>query len=150
MLRITHVVNQIRILIEESKKRLDNDYYKYELEKLRIMFETHISNELNRRVVESYRNVLQEELEELFNAIQEMRLDELDSVTRTEVSLPAECLYPFSKLSDAVYGDGYTSLVASDNFKKYIGDIVDLENIESTRELYVVIKAGFYKYYTER
>lgn len=45
IIKVTDPLKQINILISELKKRLENDYYSYELTKLKILFETPISNE---------------------------------------------------------------------------------------------------------
>lgn len=72
-------LKQIEILIEENEKRLQNDYYKYELQKLHIVFCTSIHNMRNNEVVQAYRNALLNAIPDLFENIQEMRLEEIHS-----------------------------------------------------------------------
>ena len=88
--RVNSVVEQIEILIHESKVRLDNDYYNFALEELRLIY------------------------------------------------------YAFSKLSDAVWGNGYSGLVDFHYLQNSVERIADLSACNSSQEVYVVLKAGFF------
>lgn len=142
--RTDSINHQISVLIEEAKRRFNNDYYNYELEKLKVIFATPIVSPQNLNVVNQYRAALRAEVDELFAVLQEMRLVDLKSTRNIDDSCPSECLYMFSKLADVVFGDGHMQFFGIDTFRTYLGDSIDFENIESAKELYVIIKAGFF------
>lgn len=55
-------LNQIHILMEEVKKRSENDYYKEDLNRLKILFSADIKGEKNKSIVEKYRKLLKKSL----------------------------------------------------------------------------------------
>lgn len=136
-------LKQIEILIEENEKRLQNDYYKYELQKLHIVFCTSIHNMRNSEVVQAYRNTLLNAIHDLFENIQEMRLEEIHSQYLLDIDCPPEYHYFFSKLSEAMYG-GVPFIVTLGGIIDYLADVVDLLDCISLQEKYVVTIAGFY------
>lgn len=136
--------HQISVLIEEAKQRFNNDYYNYELEKLKLIFFTPITSSKNLSIVNRYRTALKAEVDELLTVLQEMQLIDLKSTRDIDDSCPSECQYMFSKLADVAFGDGHLQIFGIDTFRMYLGDSIDFENIESAKELYVVIKAGFF------
>jgi len=136
-------LKQIEILIEENEKRLQNDYYKYELQKLHIVFCTSIHNMRNNEVVQAYRNALLNAIPDLFENIQEMRLEEIHSQYLLDIDCPPEYHYSFSKLSEAMYG-GVPFIVTLGGIIDYLADVVDLLDCISLQEKYVVTIAGFY------
>ena len=138
---------QIDILIKELKQRLYNEYYNFELEKLKMVFDTCISDELNLNAVTEYRTALLTVIEELYISLQEMQFDELESAKRIDRDLPDDCRYAFEKLSDAVFGSSSFYLVNDNKFTKYLTGIVDFESTRTYKERFVVIKAGFYIYF---
>ena len=139
--RVTSPIEQIEILIKEGKHRFDNDYYNYELEKLRIIFNASITNSLNLKLVDHYRTTLLNKIEEIFTNLQQMIISELQSI---DDSCPSDCQYAFSKLSDAVYGASYQTYIDIEKFKAYLDKIVDFSNYQTWEELYVIIIAGFF------
>lgn len=139
--RATSPAEQIEILIKENKQRLDNDYYNYELEKLRIIFNASITNSKNLKLVNHYKTTLSDKIEEIFTNLQLMIISELQSIND---SYPSDCQYAFSKLSDAVYGAGYHAYIDIEKFKAYLGKLVDFSNYQTWEELYVIIIAGFF------
>lgn len=144
--KVDCVTDQINILIGESIERLNNDYYNYELKKLSIIFNTAIISEKNLAVVDSYRKALIPEVDELFQVLQTMTLGDLESTNKINDAVPDSCHYSFSKLSEAVYGDGYgyTPLVSMSVLKDALRSVVDLDEVETFTELYVVVLAGFF------
>lgn len=135
---------QILVLIKEAKQRFDNDYYNYELEQLKIIFSTQITNPTNLRIVNQYRTALLCKVDELFAVLQEMRLITLESTEKINDHCPTEYQYTFSKLVDAVFCSGSIQLVNINDFKVCLGHLIDFGNIESIEELYVCVKAGFF------
>lgn len=126
-------------------QRFFNDYYNFELEQLKMIFSTPVSSKKNLKVVDRYREALKYEVEELFTVLQEMRLETLESTKKIDTSAPTRCQYAFSKLSDVVFSDGPLQLVNVNAFKADLGDIIDSADIGSAKELYVILKAGFFE-----
>lgn len=141
IIRDGNPTNQIEILIREAKQRLNNDYYNYELEELRMIFTTVITNSKNQELVERYRTALLGEIEKIFTYLQQMIISELQSI---DDSYPPDCQYAFSKLSDVVYGEGYPVLIDIGKFKTHLDEIANLSDYHTYEELYVIIKAGFF------
>lgn len=142
--RTDSINHQILVLIEEATQRFNNDYYNYELEKLKIIFSTPIISPQNLRVADQYRAALKSEVDELFTALQEMQLIDLESTRNINDSCPTKCQYEFSKLSDVVFGNDPIHLISIDTFEVYLGDLIDFKSVESEGELYAIIKAGFF------
>lgn len=95
-------LEQIMTLQHENTVRLDNDYYRYELNKMYIVFGTSVQNEQNQKAVNIFRHALQRPIQEFYENIQEMRISEIASQKILEPSYPFECQYAFSKLCEAV------------------------------------------------
>ena len=141
IMRSASPTEQIEILIKENKQRFDNNYYNYELENLRLIFNASITNSKNLKLVDHYRTTLLNKIEEIFTNLQQMIISELQSI---HDSCPSDCQYAFSKLSDTVYGAGYLAYIDIEKFDTYLGKLVDLSNYQTWEELYVIIIAGFF------
>lgn len=143
-IRLGLEITKSLVLIKEAKQRFDNDYYNYELDQLKIIFSTQITNPTNLRIVNQYRTALLCKVDELFAVLQEMRLITLESTEKINDHCPTEYQYTFSKLVDAVFCSGSIQLVNINDFKVCLGHLIDFGNIESIEELYVCVKAGFF------
>lgn len=137
-------LKQIMILQHENVVRLDNEYYKYELGKLQIIFGCSIRNEKNQNAVNIYRHALQKTIQEFYDNIQEMRISEIASQKVLEPSYPFEYQYAFSKLSEAVYSGNIPYVTPWKSLDEYLSGVVDIRNCDSIGEAYVVAMAGFY------
>ena len=142
--RVNSVVEQIEILIHESKVRLDNDYYNFALEELRLIYTVEIHSMQNKKLVEKYRIALIEKVNEIFALLQDMSLKDLTSEEKINDKCPPDCYYAFSKLSDAVWGNGYSGLVDFHYLQNSVERIADLSACNSSQEVYVVLKARFF------
>ena len=141
--RSDSIIEQIEILKREEKDRYDNDYLKYALEKLRIIFSTDIKSPKNQVTVEKYRSVMRVRLDEIFDILQTMQLEELPSDKYIDDSPPSKYQYPFSKLCEMIYGGAYNHF-ALHMLKDGLGDVTDFENI-TIDEIYVTLCAQFYE-----
>ena len=139
----TDVISTVEILLEENKQRFNNDYYDYELQKIKRVFEVEEA-EQNKTVLDSYKNALKMELEEIKDRLQNMELDELESQVNDDI--PMGIHYPFSKLSDAVWQEEYCMFFdcAFEAVKKQFAGIVDFNESMSLEEVYVLACAGAY------
>lgn len=138
------ITEQISILIRESKDRLNNEYYNYELQKLNIIFSTPVSYSQNIVIVNRYKKALMQKVSEIFQALQNMTFEELPSEKVIDDSAPSSCQYAFSKLCDVVYGRGYSALISISSLKSALDSIVNLDETSSYYELYVVALSGFF------
>lgn len=142
----TEINEKITVLIEENKRRLDSDYYDYELNKLKIIFEqSNFKNPKNQRVVDIYQKDLLLEIEEIHKHLQGMSLDELD--TESEVACPQKYQYMFSKLSESVWGGGYAYVMKDmivEELNKCIYPVAIIENDMTLEEIYVLFMAANY------
>lgn len=142
----TEVSEKILLLIEENKKRLDCDYYDYELNKLRVIFaQSKFQNPKNQKVVNAYQKDLLLELEEIQSHLQDMSMDELDA--SIEVEYPQKYHYIFSKLSDSIWGEGYVYAMKDmivEELNKCIYPIAILEKDMTLEEMYVLFLASNY------
>lgn len=142
--RVSSVIEQIEILIHESKMRFDNDYYNFALEELRLIYSTEIHSMQNEKLVEKYRIALIEKVNEIFAFLQDMSLKNLTSDEKINDKCPPDCHYAFSKLSDVVWGNDYRELVDFRCLQNSIESIANLSACNSPEEVYVVLKAGFF------
>lgn len=141
------ISERILLLIEENKKRLDCDYYDYELNKLRIVFEhSNFQNPKNKKVVEDYQKILLLELDEIQHNLQNMIMDELD--IDVDVEFPEKYHYTFSKLSDSVWGVGYAYAIKDmivETLNECIYPTAIIENEMTLEEIYVLFLAANYE-----
>ena len=137
------IIEQIDILIREERDRYDNDYLKYALEKLRVIFSTNIKSPKNQAIVEKYRSVMRIRLDEIFDILQTMQLKDLPSDMYIDDSPPSKYQYPFSKLCEMIY-DGAYNYFALSMLEDGLGDVIDFENI-TIDEIYVTLCAHFYE-----
>jgi len=144
--RKTEIDGRIALLIEENKKRLNCDYYDYELNKLRLIFkQSNFKNPKNQKVVDIYQKDLLLELEEIQNHLQNMNVNELD--TEIDVECPSKSQYLFSKLADSVWGGGYAYILKDTivkEFNKCIYPIAIIEKDMTLEEIYVLFLAANY------
>ena len=98
----------------------------------------------NKKLVEKYRIALIEKVNEIFALLQDMSLKDLTSEEKINDKCPPDCYYAFSKLSDAVWGNGYSGLVDFHYLQHSVERIADLSACNSSQEVYVVLKAGFF------
>lgn len=138
---------QLRILDEENKKRCNNDYYKYIIDELKLIFETQITNPDNLSKVNQYRKTIEPAIEELRMALQEAKLDEIISYEECNQygkTFPHSVSSGFSELADSVFTDTFSYPVFLPSLIQYISPVVTIIGNESDEELYVLAKTAFY------
>ncbi len=138
-------LDNINNLIEENKKRFDNDYYDYELKKMKIVFETKLSPyEENIVTTSLYKSVLRDELNEIKNKLQNMELEDLEH--QIDVDIPNKILYVFSKLSDSVWSNTMCNRfeLTIETINEFFNGIITLDYTMSQQEVYVLTLSGLY------
>jgi len=134
-------VEQIDILLSETKDRLDNEYYTYELNKLKQLFETQISNNCNLKIVEKYRKLSKNTINEIYNMLQAMEFNELTTLLVHDYGVQGMHRYYYEKLCGYDYWLE-NSIVKL--FSEELEGIVDLSNYFDFNELRVLIDTGLY------
>ncbi len=141
-------LEQLKILEAECKRRLDNDYYKYTIEDLIILFEADCSLECNRILVTEYRSNLLDLIQELKNALQQMNFDELKYGILLDSAYPQKIHYHLSKIYECLRGSTYDFMF--DHYVEVIGEFlqnhVTLNSEMDNKELFLLIKTGLFNY----
>lgn len=136
-------IERLMILKEESKKRLNNDYYNHTIDELIRVFQTPIVNERNLGLVQEYRNDLLQVIDEIYQNLQNMTLTDLQSFEKYpqhDLPLPDGWGYFVEKLVDSIYDIGYPVYVWLPSLKRIFQDKFIFE-YNSLEELYVLVQA---------
>ena len=144
-------IDQINILYSELEKRLDNNYYRSELDSIIMLLEAPISNEKNKHVVEQYRKKLLSVIDEIYNNIQQMTYSDLFSLNDLEMRPPYN--YDYIKFCEHVHGGGnslFSEKSVVELFSKDLKGLVDFSDYYDCNELYMLIKAGLYMKYINK
>lgn len=139
-----NICEWIDVLMDETNKRFENDYYSYSLTKLRTIFSTQITDKNNCEIVEHLRKRLIPVVNEIHDNLQNMRIADIKSLDIIEGIIPSDCQYFFSKVCEWVFGDGYEMLYGLNCYEKHLKGIVNIRNHSSITELYVLIVSGFF------
>ena len=140
-------VLQLHILDEENKRRYNNDYYKYIIDELKLIFSTQISHPDNLIKVNQYRTVIEPAIEELRTVLQKMELNEIvfyEESNQHGSMLPYSVSSGFTDLADSVFSDTYSYPIFLTSLIRYISPVVIIEGDETNEELYVLAKTAFY------
>lgn len=106
-------LEQLYILRNESKKRLDNDYYDSEINDLIMIFEAEVTEPKLVQMADNYKDSLLPLIGEIKTNLQVMNLVDLenDSMVRVRSGLGVQLSYELSKFYSWVYGDRYDPLL---------------------------------------
>lgn len=138
-----NALNQIDILIEEVKKRSENDYYEEELNRLKILFSANIKGDKNKRIVEKYRKLLKEELIEIYENVQNMTFNEIQWAEKLSGDLPWKYHYCYSTVCDCLFGS-YKRPIGIEGLDEYISEIFETDLWETFDELYTLVETKKY------
>ena len=141
----TDICTQLRILSEENKKRLNNEYYKYVIDSLSIIFASEISNPNNARAVEQYRDRIRPAVDELLYALQKMDHAEIETFENVEtnlVGIPHSVSNGLAELSDRVFTGISKYPIWLPSVVKYVSPFVEISGTEDDYELYLLTRAG--------
>lgn len=141
-------LEQLKILEAECTQRLDNDYYKYMIEDLKILFEADCSLECNRIIVTEYRSNLLELIQELKKSLQHMNFGDLKHDVLLDITYPQEIHYHLSKIYEYLRGSGCDFMF--DHYVREIGKFlqnhVTINSEMDRKELFLLIKTGLFNY----
>jgi len=136
-------LEKLETLRNESKKRLNNDYYNYVIDSLIRVFRVQITNKQNLSLIQEYRNDLLPVIDEIYDNLQSMTIVDLTQYgneIHNDLPLPNGWGYFVGKLTDAIHGDGYPTSVWLPSLKRIFEDKFTFK-YGSLEELYVLIQA---------
>lgn len=139
-------IEQLNILLYEDKNRL-NERYKYEIDKIKVLIETPITDFNNEIAYKKYRNLLINKIQYLYNAIQYpnnvRNIKEIEDIIycKTE-TFTKKSSYYYSKLFEYWNNEDMEKILIN-YFKNYIKPFN--KNISNIKELFCLVKA--YNYY---
>lgn len=146
------ISKQLSILKTASRERLNNDYYNYIIDDLIVMFDAVDKLGENKKLVAEYRNKLELVILELKNNLQQMVFQELRSDSIIEMRHPEEIHYALSKTFEYIRGTRDESM-HSYHIKKisiFLKDQIIIHENMDNKELYLLIKAGLHRYWSEQ
>lgn len=132
-------LKQIEILMEEVKKRSENEYYEGELNRLKILFSADIKGEKNKAVVEKYRTLLRKELMEIYENVQSMTFSEIQWAEELSGNLPWKYHYCYSAVCECLFG-GYKTPIGIESLDEYISEFFETDLWETFDELYTLVE----------
>lgn len=100
--RSDDMLEQLKILRQASKDRLDNDYYNHLIDDLIVIYEAESSLPENQETVDQYRSKLKELVDEITYNLQHMRFGNLKTDHILESSHPSKIHYHLSKLYECL------------------------------------------------
>ncbi|MGP4717657.1 hypothetical protein ACTXGL_13550 [Psychrobacter sp. T6-6] len=106
-------LEQLYILRNESKKRLDNDYYNGEINDLIMIFEAKVTDPKLMEIADNYKDSLLPIIEEIKTNLQVMNIVDLedDAMLRVRSNLSMQLGYELSKFYSWVHSDKYDPLL---------------------------------------
>lgn len=142
-----NTVERLEVLHRENNTRLFDASYNGTIEKLLMIFSVPITDELNRHMVETYREALLSRIDEIRDNLQEMQygLLKCDALLPPRPrSLKKEWGYTFSKLSSAVFDtSGREMFIYESEIEEMFRGRIVFE-YDSLKELYVLVNAAMY------
>lgn len=136
-------LQQLEILKNESKLRLDNDYYSSAISELILIFKVNVYGEVNSNLLDAYKNALKAVIDELYCNLQNMDFIELEHDNVLSPKHPSELNYSMEKLSNAAWGR--RDLYAQTKLEEYLHSIIEYDAIQSIEERYSLTLAALYK-----
>ena len=140
-------LKQIEILKQENDRRYKNDYYNEILDYLSLVFSTNISSADNLPIVNRYQKNTESVIKELYDAIQNMELREIQTYRSLKKIINVETSYSIRKALielETEILDGNKMMIYISNLVKYIKPYVSLHGNESSKEIYLLAHSVLY------
>lgn len=143
-------LTKLSILLEESKKRLDNSYYQSCIEQLIVIYQTPISCKQNLPLVEQYRCFLLQFIDRIQNELQKMTFGNIDfDEYDPSIPLPNGWGYYYEKIVGSAFGNDKSLFI----WENKIHDIFSpffVTEYKSPQELYVLATAAIHQLSTQK
>lgn len=143
------ILEQIRLLQNENKERLDNDYYGYCLDKLEMMFSAGCTYKENEEAFSEYLVQLEKVVEEIHKNLQSMKFCELKTDNIINPQRQVNKHYDYEKVFNYLYGedDSYSYHMFSYHYKRIMEDLSNVKMLDassSKNEILLLINTGLY------
>lgn len=139
-------LTDISTLFKENTDRFDNDYYEYRLGVIKVIFETKIHGKKNTDVVNKYRDALKEEIQTIYQILQNM---DLNLKYEPVFDGAGNLAYNFENQHIFEPGKGMLSW-AVEKLRNPLGKYIDFDGWETIEELQVLVRAGWWMYNQEK
>jgi len=139
-------LKDIQIIINEVSKRRVERYYKDYANQLLRMFRAQITDMRNINIVKSYREILKEVINELYDNLQTMKFDTFNSDIILNPKYPSKYHYDFSKVYSRLHNPSYECLYEHhiENIQKLLHKYVVIDRPYDYDQVYLLINAGLY------
>lgn len=146
--KTANTVEQIKILIEEVKIRLNNDYIRYALEELEAIYEAFETINDPPVIVKDYINDTKLLVDEIYMSLQSMTFKDLEYNYLINPNFPNEIHYELFKIFDSLKMHKFDSMYFYNynKIKKFLKEIIDLDTVEEDNEILLYIYSGLYYY----
>ena len=139
-------IEHLNVLLEASKERLDNGVLKSQIQELKLLFTTEVTDKSNISLVDAYRKDLCLLIDEIHAYLQNMDIDYLEHehlLYPSLVSMPQGWGYWREKISEHVFGGGYPPQLWESQVVRIIEPYTSTV-YDSYEELYLLMQATLY------
>ena len=140
-------IEHLEILLKASEQRLDNSVYRSNIQELKLLFSTTVSDADNQRIVDVYRKDLLLLIDEIHRHLQNMDFTDLDYddlLYPFPKAMPNGWGYWYEKISEYIFGGGYPPVLWETQIRKLFEPYVTL-NYSSYEELFLLVQAALYQ-----
>lgn len=140
-------IEHLEILLKASEQRLDNPVYRSNIQELKLLFSTTVSDASNQRIVAVYLKDLLFLIDEIHNHLQNMDFTDLDYDDLLYPSPKAMTNgwgYWYEKISEYILGGGYPPVLWESQIRNLFEPYVTL-NYTSYEELFLLVQAALYQ-----
>ena len=135
------------ILLNASEQRLDNPVYRSNIQELKLLFSTNVTDTDNEEIVAMYRKELLLLINELHEHLQNMDFTDLDYddlLYPSPKAMPNGWGYWYEKISEYIFGGGYPPMLWETQIRELFKPYVRL-NYTSYEELFLLVQSALYK-----
>ena len=147
--RKTDILDQVKLLKIENKKRNDNDYYGYCLDLIDRMLSAECTHEENEAPFNEYKLQLVKVVDEIYQNLQNMKFSDLITASILDSPRPMKMHYDYEKLFNYINGedDGFTYYMFPHHYERVFDDLSGVKKLDVNSdkdELLLLINAGLY------
>ena len=147
--RKTDILDQVKLLKIENKKRNDNDYYGYCLDLIDRMLSAKCTHEENEAPFNEYKLQLVKVVDEIYQNLQNMKFSDLITASILDSPRPMKKHYDYEKLFNYINGedDGFTYYMFPHHYERVFDDLSGVKKLDVNSdkdELLLLINAGLY------
>lgn len=144
--KVPDPIDQLVILKEAVRKRIDNEWYESDIDELLLLFREPITSEKNRPLVDRYRKALEDLVNNIRTHLQDMDFSDCGSyefLCPQPKGLPNGWGYWYEKISSSVLGGGYDPWYWEERIIEIFSPYFEPE-YDSHEELYLLVNAALF------